>query len=123
MERGTMSRKWILVITTASAVSLLAACAQIPQATPAAKKVTASTNWPAKNCKVLKKVNFVMDNMNLSAAELEQGAMNGAKNQTAKMGGNYLHVRKNYATFIRSGLGPHAASKVTISGYAYRCPA
>lgn len=112
-----------------SLIAVLAAvfvsgCSSIPLE-PHATKVVVSTNKPPKGCKYIGQVvgnqgNFFTGEWT-SNRNLEAGAMNDMKNQTIKLGGNYVQLVTTRAGSTGSHGGAMQQTNVTNVGNAYVC--
>jgi hypothetical protein len=115
--------KKISLMAVVAAV-LVTGCSSIPL-DPHASRVVVSTNKPPKGCKYIGQVvgnqgNFFTGSWT-SNRNLEEGAMNDIKNQTTKLGGNYVQLISTRAGNTGSHGGATEQTNVTNVGNAYVC--
>lgn len=109
-------------------VLLINGCSCIP-IEPQATRVVASSNPAPKECRYVGEVIGKQGNLVMLALtsnkNLEQGAMNDLKNQTSKMGANYVQIILSRAGNSKSDKRFGSSleqTNVTNSGHAYSCP-
>lgn len=116
------------LLLAASICVTVAGCASI-KLHPGANKVIASPNKAPKGCKFLGQVSGNQGNFFTggwtSNKNLEQGAQNALRNETVKLGGNYVQLITNRASDTGSGGsfgGSYQQTGVVAIGNAYKCP-